>query len=71
MRAGRVLLVAAVLAVVVACAQLAPVRERVVAGVKAYCAEPYASRLLLRESVNASLAGAGASVTVRCAGDPQ
>lgn len=70
MSALRIYWTCMALAAVSGCAQLAPVRERIVSGVKTYCDQPHAERLLLRQSVNASLAPAGASITVTCAGDP-
>lgn len=52
-----------------ACTAFEPVAEHVARAIDRYCAEPYSARLLLRESVNAQLAGH--RVRVECAGDPE
>jgi hypothetical protein len=44
--------------------------EKIVTGVKTYCAQPIEQRLLLRSSVNTGLAGE-AEIKVVCKGDPE
>lgn len=43
--------------------------DKIVTGVKTYCAQPLESRLLLRAGVNSGLAGE-ATIKVQCKGDP-
>jgi hypothetical protein len=52
------------------CSLIAPkIGPQVAKGVNRYCAEPYAERLVIRQTVNAEIAPN--KITVTCEGDPQ
>ena len=59
------------LAVLSGCAFAQRGADQLAKGVRIYCDEPYQARLVVRDTVNRSLAADGHSVTVTCAGDPQ
>jgi len=65
---AAVLWVLAIVVMMSACQAFEPVAEHVVRAVDRYCAEPYTTRLLMRETVNARLGGH--RIMVHCAGDP-
>ncbi len=68
--------------VMTACAQLAPVRDNVVIGVEKYCKSfSFEQRVIFRTEANATLQrvcvvspdgtkACGASITIKCPGDP-
>ena len=61
----------ALFAVLSGCGLIPPqAAEKIVTGVKTYCAQPIEQRLLLRSSVNTGLAGE-ATIKVQCKGDPE
>lgn len=43
--------------------------DQVADAVGEYCKQPYAARLIVRETVNAALAADGHSIVLTCAGD--
>ena len=67
----KMLVAIAVLLALTACSLIPPeAAEKIVTGVKTYCAQPLEQRLLLRSSVNTGLAGE-ATIKVQCKGDPE
>ncbi len=60
----------AALAIGVSCALVGdPIAEKVAQAVSEYCKQPYAARLIVRETVNSALADDGHSIVLTCAGD--
>lgn len=64
------LLIVASLMLLSACSLLPQqAKDKIVTGIKTYCAQPLGERLLLREAVNSGLAGE-ATAKITCKGDP-
>lgn len=53
------------------CGLLQPITDKIAPAVVVYCDAAYASRLVIRESINTALTGTGHSVHVHCQGDQE